>query len=47
MEIIILIIILFFLFVYFTNKKKEKRNIEDTINLLNQEFDKEKKSLKK
>lgn len=43
MEIIILIIFIFFLFVYFTNKKKEKRNIEDTINLLNQEFDKKKK----
>lgn len=47
MEIIILIIILFFLFSYFTKKVKEKQRIEKTINLLNQEFDKEKKGLKK
>ena len=45
MEIIILIIILFFLFSYFTKKVKEKQRIEKTINLLNQEFDKEKKKL--
>lgn len=45
MEIIILIIFLFFLFSYFANKAKEKQSIEDTKNLLNQEFDKEKKRL--
>ena len=45
MEIIILIIFIFFLFAYFTNKESEKRSIENTKNLLNQEFDKEKKRL--
>ncbi len=45
MEFIILIIIIFFLYSYYN--KEEKQRIEKTKDLLNQEFDKNKKGLKK